>query len=66
MSQLDKQVQEQINEWDIVRCKRCGGEISMLHADSLKDGSGFVHHNGWCCNSNNSCYIERETVYKSD
>jgi len=49
MSKLDRQVQQEINTWDVTRCKRCGEEISMLYADSLKDGSGFVHRNGWCC-----------------
>lgn len=68
MSKLDRQVQQEINTWDVTRCKRCGEEISMLSADSLKDGSGWVHHDGWCHNTTNSTlhHIERETVYKSD
>lgn len=36
--QKDKEVQAMINTWDIVRCKQCGKQISMLKAKPVPNG----------------------------
>lgn len=36
----DKAVQKMIETWDIVNCKYCGKEISMLDSHIVRDSSG--------------------------
>ena len=44
----DVAVKKMIDEWDIVRCSICGEKISMLNADTIANGSGFIHKGGTC------------------
>jgi hypothetical protein len=44
----DEKVQEMIENWDTVKCVKCGKKMSMLDADSVNHGEGFVHRAGHC------------------
>ena len=33
----DDDVEKMIEKWDIVKCRRCGEEISMLDAEIIED-----------------------------
>jgi hypothetical protein len=40
--ETDKDVEKMLKTWDMVKCKVCGKNISMLTAKQTKDGSGFM------------------------
>jgi len=42
----DKEVDEMVKEWDIVRCENCEKKISILNSIPLKNGKGFVCKDG--------------------
>lgn len=42
MNKKDKEVQKLIETWDIVRCKYCGEEVSMLDANLIEGGQYFI------------------------
>jgi hypothetical protein len=38
----DKEVERLLETWDIVRCKYCGEEVSMLDANLIEGGQYFI------------------------
>lgn len=38
----DESVMRMVNEWDIVRCCRCGKKTSMLSSTPIRGGDKFV------------------------
>ena len=41
-------IERELKDWDKVRCHLCGQTISMLSADSINNGSAFIHRGGRC------------------
>lgn len=41
----DEKVAKMIEKWDIVRCRICGKEISMLDGRLVKNGSYYICRN---------------------
>jgi|WetSurMetagenome_2_1015567.scaffolds.fasta_scaffold479533_2 hypothetical protein len=48
LKSLDREVEEDIKNWDLVRCVRCGRVISMKSASSIGGGMFFIHRGGHC------------------
>jgi hypothetical protein len=38
----DEEVERMVETWDIVKCKVCRREVSMLDAESVNDGEYFI------------------------
>lgn len=45
---LDESVKKMVDEWDSVKCARCGKIISILDADTIYDGALFICKRGRC------------------
>lgn len=44
----DTEVEKMLNDWDTVKCALCRKNISMLNADTINDGTAFIHSGASC------------------